>query len=190
MRGGWEDAMEEARMMANTTNDTTEAPRSAPRHSAAHALYPWQRDDLAKLLAALKAYQRVLYVLPTGAGKTEIGVEVILAVLAEVERGGRVLWLTHRGRLVRQAIDRFLAHGVEAGVIKAGCKANALAQIQIASVKTLANRDEAIEGVVLIVIDEAHGISGSPSSWASPRPVPPNSSRHTSRSTPACRDSA
>lgn len=112
-----------------------------------HTLRPYQRR------ACLEAVQRLrdnpLLVAPTGAGKTTCGVYIGCAVPR------RVVWLAHRQELIDQAADRFRAHGIEPGVIKAGVTPTLDARVQVASVQTLTRRD-AIEGDPLIIVDEAH----------------------------------
>lgn len=143
-------------------------------------LRPYQerglRDIREQFAAAIRA---VLYVLPTGGGKT-----VTYAAIAEgaVARGKRVLILEHRKELVRQASLALGGIGVPHQVIMPPKKVAAIrrahieslgwpmidygAQVAVASVQTLAsNMDWLAEfDPDLIVIDEAHhAVAGT---WA------------------------
>jgi len=83
---------------------------------------------------------------------------VILAAIAAgaVARDRQVLILVHRRELIRQASDKLTAAGVRHGVIAAGFPATT-AQVQLASVQTLAKRLEWCDcNPSLIIIDEAH----------------------------------
>ncbi|HEY3351628.1 MAG TPA: DEAD/DEAH box helicase [Polyangia bacterium] len=66
---------------------------------------PYQTEAHDALTGAFEDFTRVLLVLPTGSGKTLIAARWLAsAVLA---RGRRVLWLSHREELLRQAEDAF-----------------------------------------------------------------------------------
>ena len=74
-------------------------------------LRPFQSEDVAKILAAFDRVDRVLYVLPTGGGKTEVAIEVLARNLAS-QRDSRVVWLTHRQELREQSQERIEGAGV------------------------------------------------------------------------------
>jgi superfamily II DNA or RNA helicase len=104
--------------------------------------------------------RRTAVVVPTGGGKTTIfgklGVEHIAA------GGRRVLYLAHRDELITQARDRLrrMAPGQTVGIVAADAN-QALAQHVVGSVQTLGgdrgrNRRRQIQGVDLMIIDEAH----------------------------------
>ena len=61
--------------------------------------YSFQSKDVRRILAALKVYRRVLYVLPTGGGKTRVAATIIQQW---VRAGKRVLVLVHRRELLEQ----------------------------------------------------------------------------------------
>jgi superfamily II DNA or RNA helicase len=95
----------------------------------------------------------VLIVAPTGAGKTTIAAEIIHAAMA---RGSDVLFLAHRSELITQASKRLDLYGIDHGIIMPGTKrAKPRAQVQVASVQTLARRDE-VPPADLVIVDEAH----------------------------------
>lgn len=105
--------------------------------------------------------RRVLIQMPTGAGKTHVGLRC--SEMA-VKRGLRVGWIAHRDELVNQPRDRILAEGWSAAdlcVVKAGrTSGNRDASLTIASIQTLLSMSEDelsafLGGVGLIVLDEA-----------------------------------
>lgn len=87
-------------------------------------------------------------VMPTGAGKT-----FTCATLVR-QLGMRTLWLAHRRELITQAEEQLRGLGLRTGIILAGHKPKLGAQVQVASVQTLARR--VVPRVELVVIDEAH----------------------------------
>ena len=112
-------------------------------------LYTFQARGLA---AGREAYRRgkraVLFVGPTGMGKTTLASE---AALGSVQRGRRVVAVAHRRELVVQMAERIAARGVEVGYL--GRKPSA--PVQVTSVQTiLATR--AMPPAELAIIDEAH----------------------------------
>jgi superfamily II DNA or RNA helicase len=98
--------------------------------------------------AYLRGFRSVLLVVPTGAGKTVIGSQVVAGAVA---RGRRVLWLAGRRELVDQAAARLPGH---VGVIMAGRELDLEAPVQVASIDTLVGRE--LAPVDLVVYDEAH----------------------------------
>ena len=80
-------------------------------------LRPYQTEAIKAVEQAFSEVSSCLIVLATGCGKT-----IIFSHLAarEVQRGGRVLILAHRGELLQQAIDKLrAATGIVAGLEKA-----------------------------------------------------------------------
>lgn len=102
----------------------------------------WCRDHF------LSGKRSVLVVSPTGSGKTRLAAEM---VGAHVRKGGRVVWLAHRVELVEQAAATLRSIGLEVGARGLG----ASAAVQVCSVQTLARRDVAPDGT-LVIADEAH----------------------------------
>lgn len=108
--------------------------------------------------------RRVLIVGPTGSGKTIVAAALMRHAIAG---GQRVLFVVHRRELVKQAVQRLRDSGVavrNVGVILGGARAVAErdilrarpnASIQVASIQTLARRNDAL-GASLVLIDEAH----------------------------------
>lgn len=115
----------------------------------------------------MRLFLHVLYVLPTGAGKTIVAVRVIERLLRS---GKRILILVHRREILRQTLDRLERAGLNAsdvgivwlkGVIVrsergTAFRSNPDAPIQLASVDTLVRRKAPPPPADVVVIDEAH----------------------------------
>jgi superfamily II DNA or RNA helicase len=102
--------------------------------------------------------QRTALVLPTGAGKTVVASHIIHR---EHERGGRTVFLAHRGELLEQCADKLrqVAPGLSVGIVK-GAMNNFRAEVVVASVQTLMRdkrmRQAALKNATLVIVDEAH----------------------------------
>jgi superfamily II DNA or RNA helicase len=111
----------------------------------------------------MAGHRRVLFVLPTGGGKTYTFVHI--AEQAAI-RGNRVCILVHRQELVDQSSRSLHAIGCNHGVIAAGYRQDLRQGVQVASVQTLARRLHTIppEFFQLLIVDEAHhAVAGT---WA------------------------
>jgi DNA repair protein RadD len=108
-----------------------------------------------------------LLVLPTGAGKTIILVEIIRLVVEAVATPACVLVLVPRRELVGQTVEKLAAVGIAPGVICAAMdpEAGLAAPVQVASVDTLHSRVQRrasrrttldLAPPRLVVVDEAH----------------------------------
>jgi DNA repair protein RadD len=122
----------------------------------APVLRPYQQEAVERLRAAFRQGHRgVLFVLPTGGGKT-----VVFSHIAQqaASRGNRIAVLVHRVELLEQASMSLGALGVRHGLIAAGRAMNLAAPVQVASVGTLTRRLGQLppELFQLLVIDEAH----------------------------------
>lgn len=128
------------------------------------SLRPFQATAVAEIRAAFMAgHRRVLFVLPTGGGKTFTF--VYIAEQAAI-RGNRVCILVHRQELVDQASRSLHAIGCRHGIIAAGYRQDLSHTVQVASVQTLARRLHTIPPgfFQLLIVDEAHhGVAGT---WA------------------------
>jgi len=117
--------------------------------SSRHELRDYQERAVQQVIDKLNC--RPLLVAPVGAGKTQIATSI-------VERlNRRTLWLAHRKELVDQAALRLIAHGLQVGIVMAGYRSTPWAQVQVASVQSLAQRKRPPAG--LIVVDEAHHVT-------------------------------
>lgn len=136
------------------------------------ALRPYQEQGVADIRQRFSEGRKaVLYVLPTGGGKT-----VTYAHIAEQAglRGNRVLILEHRKELIRQASLAAGGLGVHHSIIAPDSKVIDIrrshvdrlgqpmirngANVSVASVQTLARRMEWLQRFdpALVIIDEAH----------------------------------
>jgi DNA repair protein RadD len=119
-------------------------------------LRPYQQRDILRIRSEYRQGKRhVLYVGPTGSGKTVLFAH---AARKAVEQNRRVLIVVHRQELVDQTVEALEAEGITCGIIAAGYAENSSALVQVAMVFTLANRLEQLVGVELIVVDEAQHI--------------------------------
>ena len=125
-------------------------------------LRPYQKEGVQNIrLSYMQGRRSVLYVLPTGGGKT-----VIFSHIAEQAaiKGNRVCILVHRTELVDQSSESLTKIGVDHGVITAGKELDLSKTVQVASVFTLVRRLHLIPADFfgLLVVDEAHhAVAGS-----------------------------
>lgn len=128
------------------------------------SLRRFQASAVAEIRGAYMAgHRRVLFVLPTGGGKTYVFVHI--AEQAAI-RGNRVCILVHRQELVDQSSRSLHAIGCQHGVIAAGYCQDLRQGVQVASVQTLARRLHIIppDFFQLLIVDEAHhAVAGT---WA------------------------
>ncbi len=119
-------------------------------------LRPYQSTAVANIRAALaRGHRSVLFVLPTGGGKT-----VVFSHIAEQasRKGNRICILVHRVELLEQASRSLAGLGVRHGLIAANRSMDLSAPVQVASVQTLARRLQRLPADLfqLLVVDEAH----------------------------------
>jgi superfamily II DNA or RNA helicase len=120
------------------------------------SLRPFQATGVTEIRGAYMAgHRRVLYVLPTGGGKTYTFVHIAEQAAS---RGNRVCILVHRQELVDQSSRSLHAIGCQHGVIAAGYRQDLRHTVQVASVQTMARRLHTIpaEFFQLLIVDEAH----------------------------------
>ena len=121
-------------------------------------LYPYQEQLVANLRQSfINGNKRVVLTAPTGAGKT---VMFSYMIAQHIKKGGKVLVLTDRKKLLHQATSSFHHFGIEPQHITADTKEITNTNCTVAMVETLYRRREAykafIESCTMIVIDEAH----------------------------------
>jgi superfamily II DNA or RNA helicase len=120
-------------------------------------LRPYQHEAVAAIRTAYRVggHRSVLFVLPTGGGKT-----VVFSHIAEqaAAKGNRIAILVHRVELLDQASRSLAALGVRHGLIAANRSMDLSAPVQVASVQTLARRLHRLPADLfqLLVVDEAH----------------------------------
>lgn len=118
-------------------------------------LRPYQAKGLREIRAALDSGERtVLYVLPTGGGKT-----VMFATMARslASRSERVLVLVHRREILEQTLASLYRLGVTAGQVMAGRPATQ-DSVQVGMVQTVVRRLGSLRRPDLIITDEAHHV--------------------------------
>lgn len=130
----------------------------------AKKLYPFQEKTVKNILSELEengSNFNLLFQLPTGGGKTVIFSEIAKSYIEKW--GKKVLILTHRIELSVQTSKQLSAIGVDNKVINSDVKKleeNEEFSCYIAMVETLNNRlhenENFIEGVGLVIVDEAH----------------------------------
>lgn len=119
-------------------------------------LRPYQLQAVQQIRDAFaQAHRSVLFVLPTGGGKTVLFSHITEATAA---RGNRVCVLVHRQELLRQASASLHQMGVSHGLVAANRSMDLSQPVQVASVQTLARRLRHFprEYFRLLVVDEAH----------------------------------
>lgn len=128
--------------------------------AAAKGLRPYQQKNVDDVAAHLRrGVGSVLYVLPTGGGKTVVACEAIRRTL---DAGRSVLMLVHRRELLSQAARSLRKLGIEAGVVDPDHAPDPSRPVHVASIDTVkarARRPEIAQwlaSVDLAVIDEAH----------------------------------
>lgn len=109
-------------------------------------LRPYQQRAVDDTLANLG--DNPILVAPTGSGKTVTA----SALVHQLDRP--TLWLAHRRELISQAAITLEGYDLRCGIIMAGFAPSPARQVQVASVQTLARREN--PPVELIVVDECH----------------------------------
>lgn len=94
---------------------------------------------------------------PTGSGKTEIAISLILSA---AQKGTKTCFIANRKELVNQASRRLRRAGVSHGVIQAENTHSLGAQVMVCSIDTVHKRGLPPDAG-LILIDEAHAVAGS-----------------------------
>lgn len=116
-------------------------------------LRPYQARSVPALRAAYAAGHRaVLYVLPTGGGKTRVAVAIVELAITRAP----VLFLAHRKELIDQFVRTLAEAGIlDVRIIRAGDSGPADARVTAASVPTLTSFTDLPEAG-LVIVDEAH----------------------------------
>jgi superfamily II DNA or RNA helicase len=119
-------------------------------------LRDYQLEAVANINAAPE--RKVLFVLPTGGGKTQVATS-IMEQYARAYKSS--VFVVHRREIVNQTCAKLRGLGVAHGVIMAGVRPRPLERVQVAAIQTLyaraisTNRMEMPEAD-LVFIDEAH----------------------------------
>ena len=115
-------------------------------------LRDYQVDLIARIHREMRTHRWVCAVMPTGAGKTLTGTEV---VRRSMKRGKRIYWMTHRRELIEQTSLSFVRAQIPHGLIAAG-EPRSKHSVQICSVQTVARRLDTTPSPDLIIFDECH----------------------------------
>lgn len=110
-----------------------------------------QQDAYLALREAFRRNRSVLYVSPTGSGKTFVAGHIISGAL---QRNKRVLYTTHLREIIFDVSERLHHAGITHKFILAGMEKKVLPDVALASIQTLTRREA--ERFDLIIIDEAH----------------------------------
>ena len=119
-------------------------------------LRDYQLEAVANINAAPE--RKVLFVLPTGGGKTQVATSIMEQYARDFKSS---LFVVHRREIVNQTCAKLRDLGVSHGVIMAGVRPRPLERVQVAAIQTLyaraisTNRMEMPEADLLF-IDEAH----------------------------------
>ena len=118
-------------------------------------LRPYQVAAVEAVRRAWDSCDATLVLMPTGCGKTQVGVAVVR------ERPGRTLWLAHREELLTQAADRVESMaGFRPDVEKAEYHDARQSRILVASVQTMSRAGRlarhAPDAFATVVVDEVH----------------------------------
>ena len=112
----------------------------------------YQESGIEKLREKIRSgLKRVVFVLPTGGGKSRVAAEIILNA---TKNGKRVAFVCNRIELIKQAAEGFAKLGIKAGILQGNNTFNADAQVVCCSVQTMARRKFNMFG--LLIIDECH----------------------------------
>jgi len=121
--------------------------------------YPYQQEDVNKILAIFEKESRVCYSLATGGGKTALFSFLTKQFIGDSNR--RVLILAHRIDLIKQTVNTLYNIGVRSEAVTKEKKfLNHSAQVYAAMVETINNRLKKnpyfLPAIDLVIIDEAH----------------------------------
>ena len=116
------------------------------RLAAPFALLDYQSEGVERLLAAIDRRERAMYALPTGGGKTPVGVVTAERWLART--GARAVWLAHREELEDQAKNAFARQGLNGS--------STLVTSPVRLHNSMRKGMESFTPQDLLIVDEAH----------------------------------
>lgn len=120
-------------------------------------LRPYQRVALDAVRAAyIMGVRRVCLQLPTGAGKTFLAAQGVIA--PAVSKGQRVLFVAHLDSLITDTAQRLRDDGIDCGIIQADREEYADRPVQVCSIQTLARRGLR-PPANLVIVDECHHVT-------------------------------
>lgn len=119
-------------------------------------LYPFQLDGVNNIRQAFRDYLRILYVAPTGSGKTVTFAHIAASA---VEKGKTVLVLSDRVEIFKQNLKAVTKHNVKSCLIDAqNRRIDGSAKLFFGMVETFKRRMALFKDIKLdlIIVDEAH----------------------------------
>jgi DNA repair protein RadD len=121
-------------------------------------LRDYQEEILGALrVAVAEGHRRIMLYAPTGAGKTEMAIDLLKATS---KKGNRAAMILDRIVLCNQTSARLDKYGIDHGVMQAGhWRWRPYERIQVCSAQTLEKRGS-FPGLKVLVIDEAHAKRG------------------------------
>jgi DNA repair protein RadD len=123
-------------------------------------LRDYQQELIDETVEALRDHRSVLLQAPTGAGKTQMAVEV-----ARRHRDKVVWFVCHRHEIVAQTSAALKRSGADShGVVAPRYPEDPATKIQVCSIAALRHRFKRYPPPDLIVLDECHHVAAS--SWA------------------------
>ena len=111
----------------------------------------YQADAVAAIRMAFATHRRVLFVSPTGSGKTVIFAYITTNAVA---RGNGVIILAHRVEIVDQISAALSGLDVRHGRVQPGYSMTGH-PVQVGMVQSVAKRLESIDEPSLLIVDEA-----------------------------------
>jgi phage/plasmid primase-like uncharacterized protein len=133
-----------------------EKPTPSMDRPVKYSLRPYQQRALDEIRQAIAVgHHKIMVSSPTGSGK---GVLIAHIISLAHAKGQTVLFLVHRQEILFQVSAYLNHHGIEHGIIKAGCIHEDHHAVQLASFQTLHRRKNSpfIQAADLVIIDEAH----------------------------------
>jgi superfamily II DNA or RNA helicase len=113
-------------------------------------LFDYQKRIKAKTYGGLRLYNAIICYAPTGAGKTVMFSDIISD---GIKAGKKVMVLVNRVELIYQTENTLKSFGIQPKLIIPN-KGQGVADIYVASVQTLRNRD--FPNINLLIVDECH----------------------------------
>ena len=114
-------------------------------------LRDYQASDDARITEAFQSHRRVLYVSPTGSGKTVV---LCKRIQDAVAAGRTVDFIAHRKELIDQCSKKLTDNGIAHGIIMRGQRGDGDAPVQVCSIQTLIRREHRRADIG--IVDEAH----------------------------------
>ena len=128
-------------------------------------LRPYQRAMLAEGRATYTPGGppiSVLFQLPTGGGKTALGLATNLSHIAK-DPANRIGWFAHRDELVEQPLAKLRAWGAPVCALRPGERQDESARIVVASIQTVLARGlDILPRFSMVVFDEARHYASAP----------------------------